>query len=102
MTGSSAPDERRQSEPLSVRMRPGVPTRRWIDGRRVRFGVTSWRAGEASVRITVLCDGVNQAHRVSEGDVIDAAGRTWLVSMVSVVDDRNARVRLVETPGRRP
>lgn len=97
MTGSPAAG---QPETLSVRMRPGVPTRRWIDGRRVRFAVTSWQAGRSSVRITVLRDGVNEAHRVSEGDVVEAVGRTWLVSMVSVVDDRSARVRLDEVPGR--
>lgn len=94
--GTSAEEAGDEPHPHSVRMRQGIPTRLDIDGERTRFAVTSWQAGDPSVRITVLRGGVNVAHRVREGDRIEAADRQWRVSMVSVPDDRHARVHLDE------
>lgn len=96
MASSTEDSEGGNARPHSVRMRQGIPIRIDIDGERVRFAVTSWQAGDPSVRITVLRGGVNVAHRVREGDHIEAADRQWHVSMVSVPDDQHARVHLDE------
>jgi hypothetical protein len=91
-------DEAGGREPLTVRMRQGLPTRIDVDGVRCRFGINSWGRDKASVYFTVLRGEQVQGFRVRQGDRVGVLGREWQVSELSMPEDGPVRVRLDEVP----
>ena len=84
------------SPPLRVRLRQGIPTRVIVDGVRCRFGINSWEADEQLIHFTVLREGDLTGFDVREGDQVDAVGRTWTVSELTVPESGAAKLTLDE------